>query len=134
MSAETAGEAHHHEALDAGAAVDFEQGKARMITVAGHEVGVIRWGERFFAIRNYCPDQGGPLCAGPVRSPLSAGLAGTEMELSLDEARPVIACPWHHYEFDLETGRELRGGRRAFTYQVEVAAGRVLVRAARPGA
>ena len=125
---------HDAVALDAGAAADFVEGIPHLITVAGHEVGVIRWGDRFFAVRNYCPDQGGPLCAGPVRLPLSAGLAGTDMELSLDEGRPVIACPWHHYEFDLETGRELRGGRRAFTYQVNVTEGRVLVRAARPSA
>ncbi|MEA2681977.1 MAG: hypothetical protein QOK05_305 [Chloroflexota bacterium] len=113
--------------VDAGAAADFEQGVPRMITIAGQEVGVIRWGERYYAVRNHCPDQGGPLCAGPVRLPLAAELAGEHMELSLAEGHPVIACPWHHYEFDLETGRELRGGRRALTYRVELAGGRVLV-------
>jgi nitrite reductase/ring-hydroxylating ferredoxin subunit len=48
--------------------------------------------------------------------------------LSLAEGRPVIACPWHHYEFDLQTGHEIRGGRRAITYQVELDGGRVYLR------
>ena len=40
----------------------------------------------------------------------------------------MIACPWHHYEFDLNNGRELRGGRRAITYRVELVNGRSLDR------
>ncbi len=118
--------------VDAGAEADFEHGVPRMVTIAGKEVGVIRWGDRYFAVRNHCPDQGGPLCAGPVRSLLAAGPADEHVQLSLDEDRPVIACPWHHYEFDLQTGHEVRGGRRAITYRVDVDEGRVHVRTARP--
>jgi nitrite reductase (NADH) small subunit len=115
--------------VDVGAASEFSPGLPRIFEMGGKEVGVVRWGDRFFALRNHCPDQGGPLCAGSVRSLLEADLDGSSVHLSLEESRPVIACPWHHYEFDLESGRELRGGRRAITYQVEVKAGRVLVRA-----
>lgn len=121
-------------AVDVGAAADFAHGVPRIVQVGEREVGVVRWGERWFALRNHCPDQGGPLCAGAVRSALVAGPAGEHVDLALDEGRPVIACPWHHYEFDLQTGRELRGGRRAITYRVTVEAGRVYVELGRPGA
>jgi nitrite reductase/ring-hydroxylating ferredoxin subunit len=117
-----------------GATSDFEHGIPRMITIGENEVGVIRWGERYFALRNHCPDQGGPLCAGPVRLPLAAGLTGDDFQLELEEGRPVIACPWHHYEFELETGREIRGTRRAVTYEVEVKDRRVLIRTGARGA
>ena len=121
------------EAVDAGAVEDFVHGALRMITVGDREVGVVRWGDRYFAVRNHCPDQGGPLCAGAVRPALAAGTAGEHVELELDAERPIIACPWHHYEFDLQTGQELRGGgRRAIVYHVEVASGRVLVKPGRP--
>jgi nitrite reductase/ring-hydroxylating ferredoxin subunit len=114
--------------VDVGAEAEFEHSVPRLFVIAGKEVGVVRWGDRYFAMRNHCPDQGGPLCAGPVRAPLSAGPVGDHVQLSEEEGRPVIACPWHHYEFDLQTGHEIRGGRRAITYQVELDGGRVYVR------
>jgi len=118
--------------VDVGAESDFEEGRSRLVVVDGREIGIVRWRGRIFAIRNHCPDQGGPLCAGPVRSLLEAGPAGDHVTLSLDEGRPVIACPWHHYEFDLHTGHELRGARRAITYLVEREDGRVYVRTSAP--
>lgn len=114
--------------VDVGAEIDFENGAPHIVVVDGREIGVVRWGNQFFAMRNHCPDQGGPLCAGPVRLHLAAGPVGEHVALTLEEGRPVIACPWHHYEFDLQTGHEIRGGRRAITYQVEVEAGRVYLR------
>ena len=115
--------------VDLGAVADFEHAVPRVFAVGEREIGVIRWGDRFFALRNHCPDQGGPLCAGVVRTPLSADLWEGHVELTLDEDQPpVIACPWHHYEFDLDSGNELRGGRKVVTYRVEVSGGRVFVR------
>ncbi len=114
--------------VDVGADADYEDGLPRLVVIDGREIGVVRWRDRFYALRNHCPDQGGPVCAGSVRSLLAAGLAGDHVNLSLDDGRPVIACPWHHYEFDLQTGQELRGGRRVITYKVEVNDGRVYVR------
>jgi len=119
-------------AVDVGAAAEFEHGVPRIVTIAGREVGVVRWRDRWFALRNHCPDQGGPLCAGAVRSLLVGGVAGEHVALALDEDRPVIACPWHHFEFDLQTGHELRGGRRAVTYRVTLERGRVYVEPGRP--
>jgi nitrite reductase/ring-hydroxylating ferredoxin subunit len=115
-------------AVDVGSVSDFEHAVPRIFVVGDREIGVVRWGDRFFALRNHCPDQGGPLCAGAVRQPLSADLAQNHVDLKLDDSPPVIACPWHHYEFDLDTGQELRGGRRAITYRVQVVEGRVKVR------
>jgi nitrite reductase (NADH) small subunit len=114
--------------VDVGADAEFVNGAPRIVVIDGREIGVVRWGDKFYAMRNHCPDQGGPLCAGPVRLHLAAGPAGEHVELAFEEGRPVIACPWHHYEFDLQTGHEVRGGRRAITYQVEVDGGRVLLK------
>jgi nitrite reductase/ring-hydroxylating ferredoxin subunit len=63
-----------------------------------------------------------------VRQQLSAEAALDHVDLTVEEGPPIIACPWHHYEFDLDTGHELRGGRRAITYRVEVESGRVYIR------
>jgi nitrite reductase/ring-hydroxylating ferredoxin subunit len=41
----------------------------------------------------------------------------------------VVRCPWHGWEFDMETGRSLFGVSkdRAATYPVEIRDGRVTV-------
>ena len=117
--------------VDVGSISDFEHAVPRVFVIGDREIGVVRWGDVFFAVRNHCPDQGGPLCMGAVRLPLSADPTQDHVDLTVEEGPPIIACPWHHYEFDLETGHELRGGRRAITYRIEVADGRVLVRPGR---
>jgi len=116
------------ERVDVGEESSFEHGVPKIFTIGNREIGVVRWGESFYALRNHCPDQGGPLCAGAVRLPFAAGPSDDHVYLSIEEGPPVIACPWHHYEFDLRNGHEVRGGRRAITYQVDVAGGRVYVR------
>ena len=75
--------------------------------------------------RNRCPHHGGPLCLGSVRERLVGGpgsyaLAGDR----------VLRCPWHGWEFDLETGvcRD-EPSLRAAVYPARVADGRVLVEA-----
>jgi nitrite reductase (NADH) small subunit len=113
--------------IEVGRESDFEEGVPRIVAAGDREVGVVRWDGRYYGVRNHCPDQGGPLCAGAVRTTLSSHAAGDFVELSLEDGRPIIACPWHHYEFDLETGSELRGGRRVVTYQVSVDLDRVFV-------
>jgi nitrite reductase/ring-hydroxylating ferredoxin subunit len=45
------------------------------------------------AIDGLCPHQGGPLADGEV--------CGT-----------VVTCPWHGWQFDVQTGRPLYGGRK----------------------
>jgi nitrite reductase (NADH) small subunit len=113
----------------AGPVSSFEAGVPHVIAVGTREIGVVRWGDSFYALRNHCPDQGGPLCQGAVRPLLSSGTVGVGVRLQLEEERPIIACPWHHYEFDLKTGHEIRGARRAVVYGVEVIDEQVYVRA-----
>jgi len=59
-------------------------------------------GGRFFALRNRCPHQGGPLCRGRLFERLESNRPG---EYTYDDDRHLLECPWHGWEFDLETGR-----------------------------
>jgi nitrite reductase/ring-hydroxylating ferredoxin subunit len=49
--------------------------------------------------------------------------------LALDDSKPVIACAWHGWEFDVRTGRAVWGkpSFRVRTYPVRVETGRVRV-------
>jgi nitrite reductase/ring-hydroxylating ferredoxin subunit len=90
--------------VDVGAVSDFEDHRLRIVTAGNHEVGVLRWRDRFYAVHNRCPHQSGPVCLGVVSGRLSSQAPGS---MEVDEETPVLACPWHGWEFELERGRAL---------------------------
>lgn len=110
---------------DAGAFDELPDGKLQMTRVGKHEIGLLRAGERIFAVSNRCPHQAAPICAGPVRPRIDSTHAGT---FEHDADRLVLSCPWHGWEFDIETGRAVwDDSYRVKTYTARVQDGRVLV-------
>lgn len=109
---------------DIGALETFPEESVRVVTVGKREIGVIRWhGDQVYAIHNRCPHMGGPLCRGA----LSARLAGAPGCIEAEDV-PVIACSWHHWEFNVVSGRSLWDDHyRVKTYAVEIRGGRVFV-------
>lgn len=88
-----------------GAAEDFPVGQFRIVQAGGHEIGVVRLANgELRAVRNRCPHKGAPICRGIVGGTWPPGEPG---ELSYDRAGEVLVCPWHGYEYDLNTGEEL---------------------------
>lgn len=113
--------------VDVGSAQELEREGRVVARVGGRELGVVRDPRTgaLHGIRNRCPHHGGPLCLGRVQE-RHTGTPGT---YSLT-GRAVLRCPWHGWEFDLETGRCLDDpGMRAAVYEARVEDGRVRVRA-----
>jgi nitrite reductase/ring-hydroxylating ferredoxin subunit len=112
--------------VDVAAYDDLIEAKPKIVTVAGREIGVVRWREEVFALRNICPHQLGPVCAG-YAMPLLVGEADGTIEV--DDDTLVVVCPWHNWEFDARTGRAAWADApyRLKTYPVQVVDGRVLV-------
>jgi 3-phenylpropionate/trans-cinnamate dioxygenase ferredoxin subunit len=81
---------------------DIPPGGRLIVEVGGREIGIFNVGGRFFAIRNRCPHQGGPLCKGLVVGGLDANGPG---EYTFDPERKLVRCPWHGWEFDIATGQ-----------------------------
>jgi 3-phenylpropionate/trans-cinnamate dioxygenase ferredoxin subunit len=98
---------------------DIPPGERCIVDVAGRSIGVFNVGGRFFAVRNSCPHQGGPLCLGPT-----VGLATSRRpgEIAYTREGEILRCPWHGWEFDLETGRSIFDPHRTRVkrYTVEV--------------
>lgn len=112
--------------VDVGAAEEFPDGKARVIVVNEREIGVVRWRDRWFAMRNICPHLGAPVCEGAMWPMLSEPeLNGGD--LTVDAERPVLMCPWHKWEFDVQTGQCVTGKERLKAYHVTIEKERVLV-------
>lgn len=101
---------------------DIPPGERRIVRIDGREIGVFNLGGRFFALRNSCPHQGGPLCEGRQVSEVTSTGPG-----HYRTARPgqLIACPWHAWEFDITTGRSWCDPERlrARRYPAAVASG-----------
>ena len=106
----------------------LERERVVVARIEGREIGVLldEEGGSPVAVRNRCPHMGAPLCLGTVRRRET----GTPGHYELEE-RKVLHCPWHGWEFDLESGRCPEDDRmRAAVYPVRVEDdGRVMVQA-----
>lgn len=110
---------------------DFEEGRAEIVTVGRVEVGVMKAGDEFHALRNQCPHDGGPACEGLVEKRLVGEWEGPgeRVEQSYSDDDYIVSCPWHGWSFDVETGEHIGNDRYVVpTYEVEVEDGVVYVR------
>jgi ferredoxin-NADP reductase/predicted TIM-barrel fold metal-dependent hydrolase/nitrite reductase/ring-hydroxylating ferredoxin subunit len=97
-----------------------------IVDVAGRSVGVFRVRGRFFAVLNCCPHKGAELCRGSVLGHLTATAPG---ELQYDAQRTMLQCPWHGWEYDLQTGQSYQDASRIRPYPVDVQDGTAVLQA-----
>ncbi len=81
---------------------DIPDGERRLVEIGGRSIGVFNVGGRFFALRNRCAHQGGPLCQGRVFGSLDSERPG---QYHYEDGRYLLECPWHGWEFDMATGQ-----------------------------
>src|SRR3954464_12694219 len=87
-----------------GSVEDVRRDGCRTVEVAGRPVGVISVGEEFFAVSDRCPHMGASMCTGSLSGTMVSA-APHELASGMDDR--VLRCPWHGWEFDLESGRSL---------------------------
>lgn len=107
-----------------GRAADLPPGSRTLVTApGGRAIALLNIDGEYFALNNACPHMGGPLVSGEITGTTCA------VETSTGRPRPqwgrdrqILACPWHHWEFDVATGRTIFDpGRRVRTYATHVA-------------
>ena len=64
---------------------DLPDGRVRTVTVGTRSLALTRVGDRYGALDNHCPHQGGPLGEGSIE-------------------KGLLRCPWHGYDYDPLTG------------------------------
>jgi 3-phenylpropionate/trans-cinnamate dioxygenase ferredoxin subunit len=81
---------------------EIPPGERKIVQIGGRSIGIFNLDGDYYALRNRCPHQGGPLCDGFQFGALRSTLPG-----EYDYSRPggIIRCPWHGWEFDIRTGR-----------------------------
>jgi 3-phenylpropionate/trans-cinnamate dioxygenase ferredoxin subunit len=93
--------ADRRQRLVVASAAEFPVGSRTILKVGGREIGVFHTRAGLFALRNSCPHQAAPLCLGTVTGTTLPSKPG---EYLWGMEGRVLRCPWHGWEFDLETG------------------------------
>ena len=85
---------------------EFEEGGRKVIATDDLEIGVFLVKGEFHAYENLCAHMGGPVCQGGIFKRVEENVqpGGRSLGLRFSEDHVHIVCPWHGYEYDLETG------------------------------
>ncbi|MFB6097176.1 MAG: Rieske (2Fe-2S) protein [Haloferacaceae archaeon] len=106
---------------------EFTEGRGIGVDVGGIEIAVFKVKDDFYAIANRCAHQRAPLCrAGEEK--INAEHTWSDSRGGVDEDACTVACPWHLWEWDLETGEHAASGKRIGTFDTLVDGEDVLVR------
>lgn len=89
-----------------GPSSEVAEGGRLIVDVAGMTVGIFRFQGKLYAYQNRCAHQGGPVCQGKIVPRVTEVIdeQGTSRGFAFDESRLHIVCPWHGYEYDIQTG------------------------------
>lgn len=102
-----------------GAINQIPKGRALITEINGVSIGIFQENGQLFAVRNVCPHKQAPICKGTVCGTM---LPSDPKEFEFGLEGKVLRCPWHGWEFDLQTGESLFGisQRKVKTYPVEL--------------
>jgi nitrite reductase/ring-hydroxylating ferredoxin subunit len=104
---------------------DLPPGSSKIVPGGRWGIGVFNRNGDLYAIGNYCPHDGAPVCLGAVTGT-------TESKASYDaswvDEGQILRCPWHGWEFDLRTGKSVVSPTRTVkTYPVHIENGWIVV-------
>jgi len=90
----------------AGRSDGIPEGGRLVVDIGDVTVGIFRVKGALFAYENTCPHMGGPVCQGLVIPAVREIVNDTRVSTgyAFDESEMRIVCPWHGYEFSIETG------------------------------
>lgn len=104
---------------------DLPPGTRRQVDLDGRTICVANVDGVVYALRDTCPHQGASLCRGTLGSTM---LPSQPREYVVGLEGMVLRCPWHGWEFRVDTGVSLFDPRtRVKTYPVTIEDGYVVL-------
>jgi 3-phenylpropionate/trans-cinnamate dioxygenase ferredoxin subunit len=100
-----------------GKVAEIPPGQRKIVEVQGLSIGVFNVAGKFYALKNRCPHQAGPLCLGSLKG---TALPSAPGEYIWGREGEILRCPWHGWEFDVTTGRSIWNPHRCRTATYEV--------------
>lgn len=98
---------------------DIPAGSVRPATAGRVQLTVVNAAGTIRVFVGGCPHHGGPLQLGTLKPRVVSTPDG---ERTLDPDHPVLMCPWHNFEFDVESGCALFDKRlrlRTIPHQIQ---------------
>jgi nitrite reductase (NADH) small subunit len=85
---------------------DLEEGGVHILKFESTKIGVYRHRGAFYAYKNLCAHQGGPVCEGRLMNRVVERLNADKTYIGedFDADDPHIVCSWHGWEYRLLTG------------------------------
>jgi nitrite reductase/ring-hydroxylating ferredoxin subunit len=89
-----------------GKVAEFIENDRKIVKDGDLEIGVLHHKGTFYAYRNQCLHQGGPACEGMIIAKVEEVIAPDKTYLGqkFSETENHFVCPWHGWEYDIETG------------------------------
>jgi 3-phenylpropionate/trans-cinnamate dioxygenase ferredoxin subunit len=81
---------------------EFPPGTKRRVEIGRRAIAIFNTSGRLYALRDVCPHQGAPLSRGVVLGQVRASAPG---DYEYDPDCKYVRCPWHGWEYNLETGQ-----------------------------
>ncbi|AWB32979.1 Rieske (2Fe-2S) protein [Orrella marina] len=106
---------------------DIPHGTGLALEVQGRPIGVMRAQDTVYAFKNMCPHKRAPLAFGTIDGTMLPTSCAGELNYGMQDQ--ILKCPWHGWEFSIETGKCLFGvsDAKVKTYPVTVRDGEVFV-------
>lgn len=91
---------------------DLGEGQRQIVQTGRSTVGVLRAKGKIYAYHNECPHQGGPVCQGLMIHRVEEVIGSDKTYHGMKYSDDLhLVCPWHGWEFNIETGRCAGDGR-----------------------
>lgn len=98
---------------------EIPEGEGSGFDVNGIEIAVFNVDGEFYAISNRCAHQRAPLCnAGDEK--INAESTWTGNRGGVNEDSCTVSCPWHLWEWDLETGEHEASDQRIGNFDCKI--------------
>lgn len=107
---------------------EITAGDRKIIDVGDTSIGVFNIDGEYYALENQCAHQGGPVCTGKQQGAIVGEFSGPGERVHdrFDEDNPVIACPWHGFEYEIKTGEHVGDPTVSIpTYPVNIEADKI---------
>lgn len=95
------------EEVRVGARSELVDGARIVCSIGGRELVVLEHRGNYYAFENRCPHMGGPVGEGMLIGRVEAVVPEDTRLVSerFSDTDINLVCPWHGWEYDLETGR-----------------------------
>lgn len=110
---------------------ELDENERLLVEIEEREISIFNIDGEYHALLNWCMHQGGPCGEGKVSGTIvDADFDRDSLEVSLEWGKDgeILNCPWHAWEYDIESGECLsREGHNLPSYPVKVENSNIIV-------